>query len=279
MPRFKNISSYAGGFAGAIVILALVLGRSFAPAVVGLQSTPVATSTVEGLRRGRLSLTDGEGRHASGLLFTGVRSSGVASKSAVDPIATASSPWQHNSLQRLHFSANQPASGQLAGLSPQAASSAGSTSLTTPVASGSDPFGSGQSAPASVLGSTVPPQIRQWAPLIEKYAVQDGLDPNLIAAVMRTESNGNPRALSPMGAVGLMQVMNGSNDPETNIRQGAQILAQDIQHFNGDVELALSAYNAGTHAVDRFGGIPPYLETENYVFEVLNRYYLYSPSN
>lgn len=134
-------------------------------------------------------------------------------------------------------------------------------------------------APRAVaLGSTVPGQIRRWESLILKYSAPIGLDPNLVAAVMMTESGGNPNARSPKGAIGLMQVVGGSYDPETNVRQGTWILSNDLGRFNGDVELALSAYNAGAHAVDTYSGVPPYLETENYVFEVLNRYYLYSPT-
>jgi len=129
-----------------------------------------------------------------------------------------------------------------------------------------------------VLGSTVPAQVSRWQALIVKHASQDGLDPNLVAAVVMTESSGDPNATSAKGAVGLMQVIGGSYDPDTNVAQGAKILADDLHHFNGDVELALAAYNAGANSVNQFNGIPPYLETENYVFEVLNRYYLYSPS-
>jgi soluble lytic murein transglycosylase-like protein len=126
------------------------------------------------------------------------------------------------------------------------------------------------------LGPAVPSAVSRWSPIILHYSQASGLDPNLVAAVMVTESNGNPNATSSKGAIGLMQVMGGSYDPDANISQGISILASDLQHFNGDLELALAAYNAGANAVDRYQGIPPYLETENYVFLVLNRYYLYS---
>jgi hypothetical protein len=130
----------------------------------------------------------------------------------------------------------------------------------------------------SILGSTVPASVRRWEPYIVKYSGQYGLDPNLVAAVMMTESAGNPQVKSSMGAIGLMQVVGGSYDPEQNIAQGTKILAADLQKFGGDLELALAAYNAGAGAVGRFDGIPPYLETQTYVYEVLNRYYLYSPT-
>jgi len=139
-------------------------------------------------------------------------------------------------------------------------------------------FSAVQAEAASTLGSAVPSQILRWQPLIEKYASQYGLDPNLLAAIIMTESGGNPNATSSRGAIGLMQVVGGSYDPATNIAQGTKIFADNLRLFNGDVELALAAYNAGPASVSRYQGIPPYLETENYVFEVMNRYYLYSPS-
>ncbi len=131
---------------------------------------------------------------------------------------------------------------------------------------------------STVLGPTVPAQVRRWEALITGYANQNGLDPNLVAAIIMTESGGDPNATSPRGAVGLMQVVGGSYDPETNIAQGTKIFADDLRQLGGNVELALAAYNAGINSVTRYQGIPPYLETQNYVFEVLNRYYLYSPS-
>jgi soluble lytic murein transglycosylase-like protein len=132
-------------------------------------------------------------------------------------------------------------------------------------------------APAvATLGTAVPASIRQWQPYILKYAQQFGVDPNLIAAIMMSESGGNPNATSSAGAVGLMQVMGGAYDPDANVRDGVQLLAASLQHYGGDLDLGVAAYNAGTAAVDAYRGIPPFLETESYVFSVLNRYYLYS---
>lgn len=139
-------------------------------------------------------------------------------------------------------------------------------------------FSTAHAEETTALGPSVPAQVRRWEALISKYANQNGLDPNLVAAIIMTESSGNPNATSPHGAIGLMQVVGGSYDPETNIAQGTKIFADNLRHFDGNVELALAAYNAGANSVARYQGIPPYLETQNYVFEVLNRYYLYSPS-
>lgn len=110
------------------------------------------------------------------------------------------------------------------------------------------------------------------------------LDPALIHAVIAAESNYRPTAVSPKGAIGLMQVMPATGArygvsakalrrPETNIRVGARYLAWLIGHFQGDLELALAGYNAGENAVIRHGNrIPPFAETRAYVPRVLNYY-------
>jgi soluble lytic murein transglycosylase-like protein len=100
-----------------------------------------------------------------------------------------------------------------------------------------------------------------------------GLPAGLLAAVAQQESGGNVRAVSGAGAEGLMQLMPstaaglGVNpfDPQQAIDAAAKILHRNLKHFGGSVELALAAYNAGAGAVDRYGGIPPYDETRNYV--------------
>lgn len=125
------------------------------------------------------------------------------------------------------------------------------------------------------LGSAVPATVKRWQPLILKYSQQYHVDPNFIAAIMMSESEGNPDATSPVGAVGLMQVLGGSYDPDTNVQQGVQLLASLTQRFGSDLELVTAAYNAGDGAVAAYHGIPPYRETQLYVFSVLNRYYLY----
>jgi soluble lytic murein transglycosylase-like protein len=110
-------------------------------------------------------------------------------------------------------------------------------------------------------------------------AKQHRIDPALIAAVIRAESNGFPRAVSRKGARGLMQLMpatarrlgvKSAFDPRENIRAGTAYLAELAERFGEtNADLILAAYNAGEHAVEEFGGIPPYRETRDYVRRVL----------
>ena len=119
---------------------------------------------------------------------------------------------------------------------------------------------------------------------VETYAKQFGLDPELVRAVIKQESGFQPFALSTSGAMGLMQLMPntaeglGVTDPyniEQNIKGGSQYLYYQLKAFNGDLRLALAAYNAGPNAVRQYGGIPPYEQTTNYVKNVMNNYAMY----
>lgn len=119
----------------------------------------------------------------------------------------------------------------------------------------------------------------QMGKLIRAAAEEASLDPALVAAVAAVESGFNPRAVSPAGAVGVMQLMPGTAaelgvsdpfDPAQNVRAGARYLRNLLDRF-GKLELALAAYNAGPGAVERYGGIPPYRETVEYVKKVLDR--------
>ena len=111
----------------------------------------------------------------------------------------------------------------------------------------------------------------------EKY----GLDPALVKSVVLVESDGNPRAVSPKGAAGCMQLMPGTArdlgvrnrfDPWQNIAAGTQYLAGLLDRFNGDMVLALAGYNAGEGAVEKYEGVPPYPETKGFVRKVLALY-------
>lgn len=109
---------------------------------------------------------------------------------------------------------------------------------------------------------------------INEAAARHHVDPNLVRALVKVESNFNPRALSNKGAMGLMQLMPATArmydlrnpfDAAQNVDAGVRHLKGLLQNFRGDVSLSLAAYNAGQGAVQRSGGIPPYTETRNYV--------------
>ncbi|TAK22160.1 MAG: lytic transglycosylase domain-containing protein [Chloroflexota bacterium] len=121
------------------------------------------------------------------------------------------------------------------------------------------------------LGASVPPAIRQWSDLITRQAQAHDLDPNLVAAVMQTESGGSRDAVSSANAVGLMQILDGPFDPEQNVAIGAQLLATHLRAF-GRVDLALAAYNAGPGNVARYGGVPPFEETRRHILRTLASY-------
>lgn len=116
--------------------------------------------------------------------------------------------------------------------------------------------------------------------LIKEAAARYQVDPRLVAAVAQTESGGNQEAVSPAGAVGVMQLMPetaaglGVNpyDKRQNIEGGAKYLRQMMDTFGGDVQKAVAAYNAGPQAVKEYSGIPPYRETQDYVNKVLDIY-------
>jgi soluble lytic murein transglycosylase-like protein len=120
-----------------------------------------------------------------------------------------------------------------------------------------------------------------FADLVRQEAARQGLDEELVHAVVTVESNYNPMAVSPKGAIGLMQLMPETarelgvtrpQDPEQNIAAGARYLRRLLDQYGGDLDLALSAYNAGPGAVDRHRGVPPFPETRDYVRRVKRLY-------
>jgi soluble lytic murein transglycosylase-like protein len=117
---------------------------------------------------------------------------------------------------------------------------------------------------------------------IDQAAARHNVDPSLVRAVIKVESNFNPNAVSRKGAMGLMQLMpqtarqlNVSNpfDPEQNVDAGVRQLKQLMENYGGDVKLTLAAYNAGPGAVARSAGVPHYAETRKYVKRITQLYY------
>ncbi|MFN3309937.1 MAG: lytic transglycosylase domain-containing protein [Anaerolineales bacterium] len=152
----------------------------------------------------------------------------------------------------------------------------------------------GQHLDGSETATTFPPAVSRkdqtsgeanlqgkFAAIIQQAAQKYNVDPRLIQAVIRAESNFNPKATSSAGAMGLMQLMPATAaslgvsdpyDPKENIFGGTKFLSRLLQKYKHDLSLALAAYNAGPGAVDRHGGIPPYTQTRVYVQKVLQYY-------
>jgi len=121
-------------------------------------------------------------------------------------------------------------------------------------------------------------QIASWVRLL---APDYGLDPNLILAIIQTESNFNPRARSPANALGLMQLIPSTaarfgvrdrTDPVQNLHGGMAYMRWLLSFFQGDLRLSLAGYNAGERAVEKYLGVPPYRETQNYIRKVMRAY-------
>ena len=122
--------------------------------------------------------------------------------------------------------------------------------------------------------SNGPPAVTSLDDIIEFYAKKRRLDKNLVYAVIKVESGGNPYAVSSAGARGVMQLMPGTArdmgvkdifDPAENIAGGTQYLSKLLTLYKGDTSMALAGYNAGPGNVKKYGGVPPFKETRNYI--------------
>ncbi|MDE2573052.1 MAG: lytic transglycosylase domain-containing protein [bacterium] len=138
------------------------------------------------------------------------------------------------------------------------------------------------------VGAFYPADRSAYAGLVASSSARWNVDPALVNAVIANESGFNPAATSKVGAMGLMQLMPGTAaslgvsdayDPAQNIAGGVRYLRGLLDRFSGDVSLAVAAYNAGPGAVEKYGGVPPYGETQRYVAAVLDSYQRYRGSD
>lgn len=135
--------------------------------------------------------------------------------------------------------------------------------------------------PSSGTHSVTPLTPAEMTQMLARAGAQHNIDADLLASVIKAESNGNVLAVSRTGARGLMQLMPGTAStlgvqdsfvPEQNIRGGTIYLDQLLTRYKDNIALALAAYNAGPMAVDRYHGIPPYRETRSYVARVIREF-------
>jgi soluble lytic murein transglycosylase-like protein len=162
-----------------------------------------------------------------------------------------------------------PASAQVIAIGPEGISSISGPSMVT--REGVVPIRTERRAPASSKQAAA-------APLLDRAGDAADLSPRLLEAIAYVESRFNFRAVSPKGAVGMMQLMPATaeelgvdpHNPEENARGGADYLRRMVTLFGNNVELAVAAYNAGPAAVTKYGGVPPYAETRAYVDAVMD---------
>lgn len=164
----------------------------------------------------------------------------------------------------------------LLGFNPQTTVTNTVSNTDTASTAAADTAGTDTSATSSSL--SCPEELESY---FQEAAETYDVDINLLKAIAKAESGFDPSATSSAGAMGIMQLMpstasslgiSDAYNAHDNIMGGAQVIAQNLKKYNGDVSLALAAYNAGSGNVDKYGGIPPFTETQNYVKKVLSYY-------
>lgn len=192
-----------------------------------------------------------------------------SSSAESDPIASTAYAGYGESLS---------STGEVGGANPSSEAAASAASYTG--AAGATPSATPESAQgaAPAGAGTAPTGAGPYEALIQQAATRNGVEPALLRGLIEQESGFNPSAHSSAGALGLTQLMPSTAaslgvteplNPTQSIEGGARLLGELLRQFHGNVSDALAAYNAGAGAVDQYGGVPPYPETEAYVSKVL----------
>jgi soluble lytic murein transglycosylase-like protein len=213
-----------------------------------------------------------------------VASPAAAATSATATTDTASAPGAGDFASALQAATTADASAASEPASADLPAAYGYGTSDASYAQGSQAPGAGQPALASATGA----EGGEYEALIGQAAARYGLDPAVLHGLIEQESGFDPSATSGAGAMGLTQLMPGTAsslgvanplDPAESIEGGARYLSEMMAQFGGNTEDALAAYNAGPGAVQQYGGVPPYAETEGYVAKVLGNAEAYRQSH
>lgn len=205
-----------------------------------------------------------------------------ASLNPIDTIYPANNPNTIQSFENILQSTTKSNFGSLL-LGPQSMKVNANLVKNTPAQSLTNALNeiSGPAAVNSAAGVSASASKSQILNMISKISEKHGVDEKLVKAVIKQESGFNPAATSKAGAMGLMQLMpatakhlgvKDAYNPVQNVEGGVKYLKSMLNKYNGNIILALAAYNAGPGAVDKYSGVPPYQETQNYVKNILANY-------
>lgn len=182
---------------------------------------------------------------------------------------------------RSSLSVNRMGGSQTAGMTQATTPTSGLTFDQILASKISEPRQGSSKTPTNVKNYSLSTNASDYDSMVNEAAMKYGVDSKFIKCIIQQESGFKPNATSWCGAMGMMQLMPGTAkslgvknayDPKENIMGGVKYIKQQLDRFGGDREKALAAYNAGPGAVQKFGGIPPYRETQKYVKNIMGMY-------
>jgi hypothetical protein len=244
-------------------------GIASTDATNGAAAGTASVDTANGTAAGATS-ADTTNSTASGAVSTDATSSTAAGGASANTASGGTTTTTHT---------EKSSDGTTTTTTTTTSSSSSSTSSTSSASSSTSSASSTSSSGSSSSGTLSCSSKLQG--YFEEAAAKYNVDVNLLKAIAKAESNFNASATSSAGAMGIMQLMpstarslgiSDAYNAYDNIMGGAKVISQHLKKYNGDVSLALAAYNAGSGNVDKYGGIPPFTETKNYVKKVLSYY-------